>query len=71
MNNVAEIEAAIEQLSPEEQRQLQELLSERARSQVPVLKRLRSLAGTAQNLPDDLAANHDHYLHGTAKRSCP
>jgi hypothetical protein len=33
------------------------------------LQKLRALAGTAKNLPADLAANHDHYLHGMAKRS--
>ena len=71
MSTVTEIEAAIERLSPEELRQLQEWLSERAQSQVPVLQKLRALAGAAQNLPADLAANHDHYLHGTAKCSCP
>ena len=29
---------------------------------------LLELAGSAQGLPDDLAHNHDHYLHGAARR---
>ena len=29
---------------------------------------LMKLAGTAIGLPDDMAAQHDHYLHGTPKR---
>lgn len=30
--------------------------------------RLKSVAGSAQGLPTDLAINHDHYLHGQPKR---
>jgi hypothetical protein len=26
--------------------------------------RLRAVQGAAEGLPSDLAANHDHYLHG-------
>ena len=29
---------------------------------------LLEIAGTAEDLPADLSANHDHYLYGTAKR---
>ncbi len=29
---------------------------------------LLSLAGKAKGLPQDLARNHDHYIHGTPKR---
>jgi hypothetical protein len=29
---------------------------------------LLEVAGTAKSLPEDLSANHDHYLHGTPKR---
>ena len=68
MSTVNEIEAAIERLTPEEQRQLQQWLSDRVRNQTPVVQKLRSLAGTARGLPSDLSVNHDHYLHGTAKR---
>ena len=31
-------------------------------------KMLLRHAGKAVGLPDDLAAQHDHYLHGTPKR---
>ena len=30
--------------------------------------RLLRHAGRAKDLPNDLAANHDHYLHGVPKR---
>jgi hypothetical protein len=29
---------------------------------------LLEVAGTARNLPNDFAHNHDHYLHGAPKR---
>jgi hypothetical protein len=29
---------------------------------------LMKLAGTAVGLPEDMAAQHNHYLHGTPKR---
>lgn len=29
---------------------------------------LLEVAGTAEGLPQDMAQNHDHYLHGTPKR---
>jgi hypothetical protein len=69
MSTVMEIESAIEKLSPEEQRRLRDWLLARDGAQQPVLQKLRSLAGKGRNLPADLAANHDHYLHGTPKRS--
>ena len=69
MSTVAEIEAAIEKLPPTEQQQLREWFGQRNQRRASILQKLRALAGTAINLPDDLAANHDHYLHGTAKRS--
>ncbi len=31
-------------------------------------KALLALAGSCDGLPEDLAAQHDHYLHGTPKR---
>ncbi len=34
----------------------------------PTLANLFPLAGTASDLPEDMAAQHDHYLHGTPKR---
>jgi hypothetical protein len=30
--------------------------------------RLRKFAGAVRGLPSDMAANHDHYLHGRPKR---
>jgi hypothetical protein len=36
---------------------------------IPTLgDRFKNVAGRAEGLPTDLAANHDHYLHGHAKR---
>ena len=67
MSTVAEIEAAIEQLPPQEQRQLRERLLQRE-PQPSVWEALRSLSGKAKGLPPDMAANHDHYLHGLPKR---
>ena len=29
---------------------------------------LKELAGSAEGLPEDMADNHDHYIHGTEKR---
>jgi hypothetical protein len=31
-------------------------------------KRLMKFAGTVKDLPEDMARNHDHYLHGKPKR---
>lgn len=31
-------------------------------------ERLLKLAGTVDDLPPDMAENHDHYIHGTPKR---
>jgi hypothetical protein len=31
-------------------------------------ERLLKLAGTVDDLPPDMARNHDHYIHGTPKR---
>lgn len=28
----------------------------------------KNLIGTAEGLPEDMADNHDHYIHGTSKR---
>jgi len=30
--------------------------------------RLRDVIGSVPDLPEDLAENHDHYVHGTPKR---
>lgn len=38
-------------------------------SRTPTLaERLEPVIGTAQGLPSDMAAQHDHYLHGLPKR---
>jgi len=34
----------------------------------PLGERLLRLAGIMEGLPTDLAENHDHYIHGAAKR---
>jgi hypothetical protein len=34
----------------------------------PLVRRLLGLAGIANELPSDMAAQHDHYLHGQPKR---
>ena len=34
----------------------------------PTLLGLLDLAGTVNDLPDDMALNHDHYLHGRPKK---
>lgn len=31
-------------------------------------ERLEKFAGQAEGLPEDLAEQHDHYIHGTPKR---
>jgi len=31
-------------------------------------ERMQSLAGLADGLPEDMAINHDHYLHGRPKK---
>ena len=69
MSTVTEIESAIEKLSPVDQQRVRDWMLTRDRAQKPVLEKLRALAGKGRNLPPDLAANHDHYLHGTTKRS--
>ncbi len=38
-------------------------------SEAPTLReRLLQLAGTVDDLPTDMARNHNHYIHGTPKR---
>ena len=34
----------------------------------PLAETLLSLAGTVHDLPPDFAAQHDHYIHGAAKK---
>jgi hypothetical protein len=35
----------------------------------PTLLGLMKLAGTIKDMPADFAAEHDHYIHGTPRRS--
>lgn len=37
--------------------------------QPTLLERLKPFVGAAKGLPADLAKNHDHYIHGTPKKS--
>lgn len=39
-----------------------------AEEQPTLGQRLNRLAGIAKGLPADLAAEHDHYIHGTPRR---
>jgi len=74
VSTIAEIETAIEQLSPQEQQQLREWLLERGEQQgstVPVGRKLLALSGAIKSWPKDFAANHDHYLHGAPRRTAP
>jgi len=44
-------------------------ISSPEQADVPSLyERLKDVVGKAKGLPPDLAENHDHYLHGRAKR---
>lgn len=36
--------------------------------QATLRERLLKLAGTVDDLPADMAAQHDHYIHGTSKK---
>ena len=31
-------------------------------------ERFKNIIGTVHDLPEDMAENHDHYIHGTPKR---
>ncbi|NUM52325.1 MAG: hypothetical protein HUU46_01655 [Candidatus Hydrogenedentes bacterium] len=32
------------------------------------VERLKDVIGSVDDLPDDMAANHDHYLHGAPRK---
>jgi hypothetical protein len=36
-------------------------------SRKTLAERFKNVIGAAGNLPEDMAENHDHYLHGTPK----
>ena len=46
---------------------LSELLSKPAASRLAE-RRLKQFAGAVRGLPSGMARNHDHYLHGRAKK---
>lgn len=37
----------------------------------PIGQKLLALAGVVKDWPQDFAENHDHYVHGTPKRTRP
>jgi hypothetical protein len=47
---------------------VQVTLLETSRSEGDAGQWLLQFAGTVKGLPRDFARNHDHYIHGTAKR---
>lgn len=42
---------------------VQSVEPKRSDSLTPLAERLLALAGTATGLPEDMARNHDHYVH--------
>lgn len=44
------------------------VVKEKSAAATTLGQRLLKLAGIANNLPSDLAEQHDHYIHGTPKR---
>ena len=38
------------------------------KTEEPTLSSLLKFAGTVNDLPSDMAAQHDHYIHGTPRR---
>lgn len=47
---------------------VQVIVREVATSKTTLRDRLLKLAGTVDDLPADMARNHDHYIHGAPKR---
>ena len=46
-----------------------EVIVQEASVKQPTLRdRLAKLAGTVDDLPADMARNHDHYIHGAPKK---
>lgn len=42
---------------------------EDAKAMSTLAERFADIIGGTEGLPEDLAENHDHYLHGTSKKS--
>jgi hypothetical protein len=47
---------------------VQIIVREAAAKKTTLRDRLLKLAGTVDDLPADMARNHDHYIHGAPKR---
>ena len=71
--SVQEIIAELPKLEPEEFRlvleKVQELDMAASQPKTAWGKVLLEVAGTADDLPANFSANHDHYLYGTPKRA--
>lgn len=48
--------------------QVEVVLREKQWEPTPLGQRLLKLAGTVDDLPADMARNHDHYIHGAPRR---
>jgi hypothetical protein len=44
------------------------VIQEVAAKKPSLRERLAKLAGTVDDLPSDMARNHDHYIHGAPKK---
>ncbi len=69
----AEILEEISKLTPDERDEIRRTIEELAHPKIEEAKPtvwdvLVEFAGTAKNLPSDMAVNHDHYLYGGLKR---
>lgn len=53
--------------SPEQAR-VEIIVKDATSEQKPTLLSLLKLAGTAKDLPENFAAQHDHYIRGISKR---
>lgn len=44
------------------------VIVQESEAQAPTLANLLKYAGTVDDLPSDMAINHDHYIHGAPKQ---
>ncbi len=66
--SVKEIIAELPKLKPDEFRLVQAKVEDLAKTKRRTIgEALLDVAGTAKGLPEDMARNHDHYLHGTPR----
>ena len=47
---------------------IMKMAEEHGKEKLSLAQRLLQLAGTVDDLPSDMARNHDHYIHGAPKR---